>query len=46
VASGQHEALLAAGRPTVAHGKSHDEIVQLGLRAVMGMIAEQVHEKE
>lgn len=43
VASGQPEALVAAGRPTVAHGKTHEEIVQLGLRAVMGMLSEQVH---
>lgn len=46
VASGQQEALVAAGRPTVAHGLSEQDIMQIGLRTVMGMLSEQVHEQE
>lgn len=44
VASGVQEALVAAGRPTVAHGLSEQEIMQLGLKAVMDAIAEKIHE--
>jgi hypothetical protein len=46
VASGQPEALVAAGRPTVAHGKTSEEIVQLGLKALMGVLSGQVHGQE
>jgi hypothetical protein len=45
VASGQQEALIAAGRPTVAHGLSERDIMQLGLKAVMGMLSSQVHKE-
>ncbi len=43
VASGQQEALVAAGRPTVSHGLSEQDVMQLGLRAAMGMLAEHIH---
>lgn len=46
VASGQAEALVAAGRPTVSHGLTEQDVMQLGLKAVMDMISKRVHEEE
>jgi hypothetical protein len=46
VASGQQEALIAAGRPTVSHGLSEKDIMQAGLKALMKSISSVVHEKE
>jgi hypothetical protein len=44
VASGQQQALIAAGRPTVAHYKSEQETVQQAFRTVMDMLFNRVHE--
>jgi 2'-5' RNA ligase len=44
VASGAQQALVAAGRPTVTHGKSEQETVQQAFRTVMDMLFNRVHE--
>lgn len=44
VASGQQVALVAAGRPTVAHGQSVEEEQARAVRIVMGMLASRVHQ--
>lgn len=44
VASGVQQALVAAGRPTVAHGKTDQENLQFAYRTLMDAIANQVHE--
>jgi hypothetical protein len=44
VASGRQEALVAAGRPTVAHSKTEQETVQQAFRTVMDMLFSRVHE--
>jgi len=43
VASGQPQALVAAGRPQVAHGLSEKDVQRQALRVVMGMLRDQVH---
>lgn len=43
VASGVQEALVAAGRPTVAHGKTDEENLQYAYRTLMDAIANRVH---
>lgn len=43
VASGQQVALVAAGRPTVAHGLSAKGEQRRAVRIVMGMLADRVH---
>lgn len=43
VASGQPQALVAAGRPQVAHGLSEKDVQRHALRVVMGMLRDQVH---
>lgn len=46
IASGSTHALVAAGRPTVARGRSIELTRQHALRVVMDMYAERVHRKE
>lgn len=43
VASGEPQALLAAGRPTVAWGRSQAELEQDAVRIVMRMLSRRVH---
>jgi hypothetical protein len=43
VASGQPQALVAAGRPQVAYGLSEKDVQRQALRVVMGMLRDQVH---
>jgi hypothetical protein len=43
VASGQPQALVAAGRPTVGGGMSQVELEQWATRVVMRMLSRQVH---
>ena len=43
VASGQPQALVAAGRPTVAYGMSQPELERWATRVVMRMLSRQVH---
>lgn len=43
VASGQPQALVAAGRPQVAFGLSEREVQRQALRIVMGMLKDRVH---
>ncbi|MEV4227250.1 hypothetical protein AB0J81_09100 [Streptomyces bobili] len=43
VASGEPQALVAAGRPTVAWGRSQSELEQDAVRIVMRMLSRRVH---
>jgi hypothetical protein len=43
VASGQQQALVAAGRPTIAHSKTEEETIQQAFRTVMNMLFQRVH---
>ena len=43
VASGEPQALVAAGRPTVAWGRSQSEVEQDAVRIVMRMLSRRVH---
>lgn len=43
VASGQPQALVAAGRPSVAYGMSQPELERWATRVVMRMLSRQVH---
>lgn len=43
VASGQVQSLVAAGRPTVARGRSQSELEQDAVRIVMRMLSRRVH---
>lgn len=43
VASGEPQALVAAGRPQVAFGLSEGEVQRQALRVVMGMLRDRVH---
>lgn len=43
VASGEPQALVAAGRPTVAWGRSQEELERWATRVVMRMLSRQVH---
>jgi hypothetical protein len=43
VASGQQQALVAAGRPTVVHSKTEEETIQQAFRTVMDMLFQRVH---
>jgi hypothetical protein len=44
VASGQPQALVAAGRPQVAWGRSQADMEREAVRIVMGMLSRRVHE--
>lgn len=44
VASGEQQALVAAGRPTVVHTKSEEEMIQQSFKLVMDMLFARVHE--
>lgn len=43
VASGEPQALLAAGRPTVAHGLSQEDAERQAVRTVMRLLSRRVH---
>jgi 2'-5' RNA ligase len=43
VASGEPQALVAAGRPTVAWGRSHADVERDAVRIVMRMLSRRVH---
>lgn len=46
VASGAQLALVAAGRPTVAHALSEEEVEQQAFRIVLNVLADRIHRKE
>lgn len=46
VASGSQTALVAAGRPTVAHALSPEEIEQQAFRVVLDVLADRIHGKK
>jgi hypothetical protein len=43
VASGEPQSLVAAGRPTVAWGRSHADVERQAVRVVMRMLSRRVH---
>jgi hypothetical protein len=46
IASGVQQALVAAGRPNVAHGLAQDATLQAAFRIVMDELSNRVHRKE